>query len=261
MIERIRNVEYRALGLGFLSFAVIAAVWQLLAVTGAVEAFLISSPSRTFGALAEQLSSGVLLSNLVVSLQELAIGFGVAVLVGIPVGTAMGWYRFAEYSLDPFVWFGYSAPLVALYPVFVVIFGLGQPTVIVITFLLAVCPVIVNTASGVRNVDKSLVHTARSFGAGDEQLFRKVALPAAVPIVMAGLRLGIGRALVGVVVGELFVGNAGLGYSISYYGGLMDTSNMLAAVVVVGLLGVLLTQLVGVLERRLDSWRPEVAKA
>lgn len=261
MIGRIAGADYRPLALGTLSFAVLIGLWQLLSATGAVDPFLISSPSQVVGALVDQAGSGVLARNVGVSMQELAIGFGLSVVVGIPVGVAMGWYQPVEYSLEPFVWLGYSAPLIALYPVFVLIVGLGKPTVIVITFLIAVFPIVVNTARGVKNLDPKLLQAARSFGAGDMQVFRKVALPSAVPLVMAGLRLAVGRALIGVVIGELFGGSAGLGFSISYYGGLLKTTPMLASVVVVGVLGVLLTQIVGLVERRLQSWRPEVGNA
>lgn len=260
MIRRLRHADYRPLLLGIASFTFIGACWQLLTAVGVLDPFLASSPSRVAGALVEQARSGMLWRNLSVSLTELGIGFGLAALVGVVSGTLIGWYRDAEYALDPFIWLGYSAPLVALYPVFILTLGLGKPTVIAITYLLAVFPIVVNTARGVRNLDPKLLQAARSFGASDGQVFRKLALPASVPIVMAGLRLGVGRALVGVVVGELFGGNAGLGYSIAYFGGLLQTTNMIASVVVIGALGVLLTQSLSLIESRLDAWRPEVAK-
>lgn len=261
MIARLIRANGRPLGLGILSFAVLAGLWQLLSDTGVINPFLVSSPSSVASALGSQANSGILWRNLGVSIEELAVGLGLSIVIGIPVGTAMGWYRRVDYSLDPFVWLGYSAPLIALYPVFIIIFGLGTSTVIVITFLLAVFPLVVNTARGVKDVDPKLLQAARSFCASDPQIFRKIALPSAVPLIMAGLRLAVGRALIGVVIGELFGGNAGLGYSISYYGGLLKTTNMLASVVVIGLLGVVLTQLAGLVERRLQSWRADTMKS
>jgi len=111
----------------------------------------------------------------------------------------------------------------------------------------------------VLDLDRTLVRTAQAFGASDGELFRKVVLPASLPLVMAGMRLAIGRALIGVAVGELFAGTAGLGWSISYYGGLLKTTDMLASVIVVGLIGVLLSVLASALEHRLDSWRVDVS--
>lgn len=247
--------------LGILSFAFLIGLWQLLASTGVVNVFLTSSPLRVISAFWQQAHAGVLSDNLKASMVELAISFGLAVVVGVGLGLIIGWYRSAESAANPFIALGYSAPFVALYPVFTVMFGLGRPTVIATAFLIGVFPIIVNTARGVSSVDQKLIQVARSFGAGDLQIFRKICLPAAVQPVMAGLRLGIGACLLGVIIGELFAGNAGMGYSISYYGGLLKSDDMLASVVVVGVLGVLLTSAVSLVERRLDAWRPDATSS
>ncbi|MDP6643874.1 MAG: ABC transporter permease subunit [Rhodospirillales bacterium] len=176
-------------------------------------------------------------------------------MTGIALGVLAGWYRTIEYVLDPFVWFLYSAPLIAFYPMFVVWVGLGKPTVILITFLLSVTPILVNTLTGIKNVNPELVRAAVSFGAKRRDLFVKVALPASVPMVMAGLRLGIGRALTGVIIAELFGSNAGLGHSIAYYAGLLKTTQMMTSLVVVVCIGVVFTQGLGYLESKFDSWR------
>src|SRR5207237_7880500 len=117
-----------------------------------------------------------------------------------------------EYALEPFLWFLYSAPLIAFYPIFVLWFGLGVPTVIAITFLLSVTQITASTLSGIQNVNPGLLRAARSFGATERDLLWKVVLPASVPMVIAVLRLGIGCVLMGVVVGVLFGATAGLGY-------------------------------------------------
>jgi len=160
-----------------------------------------------------------------------------------------------EYALDPFLWFLYSAPLIAFYPIFVLWFGLGVPTVIALTFLLSVPQIAASTLNGIQNVNPGLIRAARSLGAAEGDLLWKVVLPASVPVIIAGLRLGIGRALMGVVVGELFGATAGLGYSISYYGALLKTTDMIASLVVIVALGVLCTQGLSALEARFDSWR------
>jgi NitT/TauT family transport system permease protein len=153
------------------------------------------------------------------------------------------------------VWFLYSAPLVALFPLFIIWFGLGVRPVIAIAFLLSVTPITTNTLSGIKGVSPALLRAAKSFGAGKRDLLWRVILPASVPMVIAGLRLGIGRALTGVVVGELFGATAGLGFSIAYYGGLLKTTNMLASLAVIAVLGVVCTQGLSAVEARLDSWR------
>ena len=247
--------RFKSFWLGTLSFVVLLVLWESLVRLGAINPFLTSSPSAIAVNLVRQVQSGELAANLGVSLFEFGVGFGAAVVTGILMGILMGWYRLLEYTLEPFVWFIYSAPLIAFYPLFVIWLGLGKPTVIAITFLFSYAPILVNTASGVKPVDKELIRAAISFGARRSDLFFKVVLPGSVPMVMAGLRLGVGRALLGVVVAELFGATAGLGYSINYYGALMQTTDMFVSLTVILVLGVGFTQGVRMLEHRFDSWR------
>jgi NitT/TauT family transport system permease protein len=241
--------------LGAVSFAAILLVWESAVRLGWANPFFISQPSAIAASLSRSARSGELWHNLAVSLREFAIGYGLSVAVGIPAGAVAGRFRTVEYALDPFLWFLYSAPLIAFYPIFVLWFGLGVPTVIVIAFLLSVTQIAASTLSGFQNVNPGLLRAARSFGATERDLLWKVVLPASVPMVIAGLRLGVGRALMGVVVGELFGATAGLGYSIAYYGALLKTTDMIASLLVVVVLGVLCTQGLSALEARFDSWR------
>jgi NitT/TauT family transport system permease protein len=249
----------RAIALGTLSFAIILGVWQALVDFGVVDAFLVASPTRVASALWHQAQSGILWRNVKASGGELILAMAIATAIGLPLGIAIGWYKRIGQAFEPLVWLQYSTPIIALYPIFTLMFGLGSHAVIAMTVLLTVSPIVINTTRGVRSVDPRLIQAARSFGAGDRDLFVKVVLPASLPLVMAGMRLAVGRALIGVAVGELFAGTKGLGWSVSYYGGLLKTTDMLASVVVIGALGVLLTSLVGTIERRLDSWRVDVA--
>jgi len=246
--------------LGIVSFAVILFLWESVVRLGWVNPFFTSQPSAIAATLVRVARSGELWHNLAVSLREFAIGYGASVVVGILAGGLAGRFRTVEYALDPFLWFLYSAPLIAFYPIFVLWFGLGVPTVIVITFLLSVTQIAASTLSGFKNVNPGLLRAARSFGATERDLLWKVVLPASVPMVIAGLRLGIGRALMGVVVGELFGATAGLGYSISYYGSLLKTTDMIASLVVVVVLGVLCTQGLSAVEARFDAWRTDERK-
>jgi NitT/TauT family transport system permease protein len=238
-----------------LSFAVILGIWQAVAKLGWVSTFFISEPTMIARALAEGAQSGELARSVGVSLREFAAGFGAAVVVGLALGVLAGWFRTVEYALDPFIWFIYSAPLIAFYPLFVLWLGLGPGTVIAISFLLSVTPIAVNTMTGIKNVSPTQLLAARAFGARPHDVLWKVALPASVPMIAAGLRLGIGRALTGVVVAELFVPSGGLGSSIAYNGGLLRTTNMLASLMVIVVLGVICTQGLSALEARVDSWR------
>lgn len=241
--------------LGIASFAVILLAWESVVRLGWVNPFFVSQPSAVAASLSRAARSGELGHNLAVSFREFAIGYGLSVVVGILAGALAGRFRTVEYALDPFLWFLYSAPLIAFYPIFVVWFGLGVPTVIALTFLLSVPQIAASTLNGIQNVNPGLIRAARSLGAAEGDLLWKVVLPASVPVIVAGLRLGIGRALMGVVVGELFGATAGLGYSISYYGALLKTTDMIASLVVIVVLGVLCTQGLSALEARFDSWR------
>jgi NitT/TauT family transport system permease protein len=229
------------LGGGFL--VAVAAIWQLAVSLGLVNSFLTSSPQLIGQSLVEQATSGLLLRSIGTSALELLVGFVAAGVVGVVLGLVMGRYRYVEY---------------ALFPLLVLVLGLGSPTVIAITFLMAVVPVIVNSMQGVRNVDPKLVQAARSFGASEAALLRKVILPASIPTIMAGLRLGIGRALVGVVVGEFFAGDGGIGYNISYFAGHLGTTDVLASVLVVVVAGVALNLLARRLEGLADAWRADL---
>lgn len=250
--------RYRPWILGSSSFVLIGVVWELAVQVGLFNPFLTSSPSLVAAALVEAMQDGQLLTNISATVVSLATGFAMAALVGISIGIAMGWYRYAEWALDPYVWLGYAAPTIAFYPLFILFLGLGSPTVIALTFLFGVFPIIINTVEGVKNVDRTLQRAAHSFGAGDRQMFSKVVLPASVPMVMAGLRLGAGRSLLGGIVGELFGGNAGLGYAISQHASLMRTDLMMLHVLMVMVLGVVVTQSLRWLQSRFDVWRPEI---
>jgi NitT/TauT family transport system permease protein len=240
---------------GIASFAVILLVWESAVRFGWINPFFVSQPSAIALSLSRAARSGELWHNVTVSLREFAIGYGLSVVLGILAGSLAGRFRTVEYALDPFLWFLYSAPLIAFYPIFVLWFGLGVPTVIAMTFFLSVTQIATSTLKGIQSVNPGLLRAARSFGATDRDLLWKVVLPATVPMMIAGLRLGIGRALMGVVVGELFGATAGLGYSISYYGALLKTTDMIASLIVVVVLGVLCTQGLTAVEERFDSWR------
>lgn len=250
MSSRVRPVV-----LGTVSFAVILFVWELAARAGWINVFFVSRPTLIAAALAHAARSGELAHSAGVSLAEFGGGFGTAVVVGLLLGGLAGWFPVVEYAVDPFIWFVYSSPLIAFYPLFVLWLGLGPGTVVAISFLLSVTPIAVNTLTGIRNVSPTLRLAARSFGARPRDLLWKVVLPASVPMIAAGLRLGIGRALTGVVIAELFVPSGGLGSSIAYNAGLLRTTEMLASLMVIVALGVLCTQALSAIESHFDSWR------
>jgi NitT/TauT family transport system permease protein len=247
--------RHRALISGCISFAVILLAWQLAVDLGFMRIFFTSTPIRIAVAFWSELRSGAVVANVGVSLYELACGLALASVAGIGLGVLASWSRTIEHFLEPFIWFTYACPIIAFYPLFIAWLGLGAPTIIAIAFLSALTPLYANTLSGIKNADQDLMRAARSFGARRRDLFVKVALPGSIPIIVAGLRLAVGRALTGVIAGELFGAAAGLGYSIAFYGQKLKTTEMMVSVALVVILGVILTQLLSLCEAAADSWR------
>jgi NitT/TauT family transport system permease protein len=253
MIRMLEN--HQALISGCISFAIILLIWQFAVDLGFVQFFFISTPVRVAAAFWRELGSGEVIANVGVSLYELFCGLALACVVGVGLGVLASWSRTVEHVFEPFIWLVYACPIIAFYPLFVAWLGLGQPAVIAIAFLSALTPLYANTLSGIKNADRDLMRAARSFGAKRRDLFLKVALPGSVPIIVAGLRLAVGRALTGVVAGELFGAAAGLGYSIAYYGQKLKTTEMMVSLVLVVVIGVILTQLLSLFEAATESWR------
>jgi NitT/TauT family transport system permease protein len=245
--------ERLVLGLiGMLGFLLI---WEAAARLDLINPVVVSNPSRIAEAFAAQLQSGEILADLRVSLVEFAVGFSLSVGVGIGLGIAMGLNRFTEYAVDPFVWFLYSSPLIAFYPLIVVWLGFGFTTVVAVTFLLSFVSIVVNTVAGVQSVDPQLVRAVRAFGGNRLAVVRKVILPAAVPMIIAGMRIGLGRALHGVVLGEMFSSNAGLGYRVTFYAAHLRTADVFVPLVILVVIGLAINQLGNMLEARLQAWR------
>lgn len=254
--EPVRSSRREAVVLGLTGLALAVGGWEAAARLSLVNPVVLASPARVGAALARQWSRGELGSDLAWSGAEFALGFGLAAVVGIVVGLAMGAWRGVELALDPFVWFLYATPLVALHPLLVVWVGFGFPVAVTLAFLLAVIPIVVNTLGAVRAADPVLVRAVRAFGGSRRAVATKVVLPGSLPLVLAGLRLAAGRALVGVVVGEMFGANAGLGFRMTLYGARLRTADALAPVVLLALLGVGVTQGLRLLEARRGRWRP-----
>ncbi len=234
--------RYKRAILGTTTFLVFVLIWEAVGHAKLIPPIFISRPSIIGQVLIRELVQGKLIFHMWTSLIELTWGYLLAIVIGIPLGLLMGRYRKFEFSLDPFTMLLYSTPIIALYPLIIIWAGIGKTSIVIITLLFAVFPIIVNTFTGVQSVDPSLIRAARSFGAKEGQIFYKIVLPASIPIVIAGLRLGLGRALIGVVIGEMFGGTAGLGYLIAYSGAFFKTANLFASLLIVVLMGIVFTQ-------------------
>ncbi|MSP89657.1 MAG: ABC transporter permease [Alphaproteobacteria bacterium] len=176
-------------------------------------------------------------------------------VLGILVGVLMGAYRRFECIVDPFINALYSTPNVALIPLLVLWLGLGLAAKIAIVFLVAFFPVVISTYSGVKNISGSLVEIGRAFGLNELQVFRKIILPGSIPFIATGVRLAVGRAVVGMVVGEFFTAISGLGGMIIKYSNNFATDRMFVPIIVLAVFGVLLTEAVKIFERKVAPWK------
>ena len=220
-----------------------------------VNPLFLSYPSAIARAFAQVLATGEFQRQALSSLQVFAIGLSAALALGIALGLLMGRYRLAEYLLDPYVYAFDATPRVALIPILLLWFGLGIPSRIAIVFLSGLFPVLMNTFSGVRTVSSGLVEVGRAYGANERQLFAKIILPAVLPFIMAGVRLAIGRALIGIITAEMFAAVTGLGALLIRYSSALATDKFFVPLIFLSLLGVVLNGAVEKLQKRLAPWK------
>jgi ABC-type nitrate/sulfonate/bicarbonate transport system permease component len=251
-----RFSRYEGFVIGTVSVVAFLVVWQGVANLRLVPTLFLPGPLDIVGAFESLIRGGKLWNDMWVSFSELALGYLLAVAVALPLGIFMGWYKRLNYVLDPYITFLYNAPRISLLPLFIVWFGIGINSKIAIVFLGAFFAILINTAVGVRNVDSSLLRSARSFCASDAQIFRTVALPGAVPFILTGLRLGVAHALIGVVVGELVAAQAGLGLMMATAGATFQTPKVFAGVIIFAVAGMIFNYAILRLEQRFQSWKP-----
>jgi NitT/TauT family transport system permease protein len=251
-----RRAGWRALvGNRWLQRAVVwgglVGVWYALALWKGP--FFMATPVATGGGLGRLATEGYL-PTLATSLQQLSVGFALAVVVGVPVGLLMGSARAVDDFLAPYVNTLFVTSKEALLPFLITLFGVGLEFRVAVVFLFAVFFIIMNAAAGVRGVDGGLLETARAFGVPRRRIFTKVVLPASLPYVIAGLRLGLATAIKGMVIAELWV-TAGIGLLLKNFGAFRRLDMFFALSAVIIAIGVVCTSLLRLLERRLQSSR------
>jgi NitT/TauT family transport system permease protein len=220
-----------------------------------VNPLFLSHPSAILQAALAQIQSGELFIALQSSLKTLLVGFAMALMLGVVLGLLIGRYRYFDAATDWLVNALYATPLVALIPLVVLWFGLGDAAKLFIVTLMAVFPMLINTAAGVRNVPQSLIDVSTAFAANERQVFMKIILPSAVPYMMTGVRLAVGRAIIAMVVSEFFTAITGLGAMIVKYGNQYDTASMFVPILMLMLLGITLTSLAKRAEAVFAPWR------
>lgn len=248
--------EHRRAVLGFFSLICLVTTWELfLTYVLPLNPFFFTKPSLIATAFEEQIVGGKLWHDLAISSQAFVWGFSLAVVVGIPLGAVMGWRRRVEYALDPFLTALYASPLVALAPLFIIVFGVGVLGKAALVFLLSVFPFVFNAFAGVKSADPLLINVVRSFGGKEKDLYLKVILPSTLPYIVAGARLAIGRGLVGIIVGEFYAASEGIGFAISQAGDTYRLPDMFVGIIILSLIAVVLTEAMHKLESTLAPWQ------
>jgi NitT/TauT family transport system permease protein len=222
--------------------------WELLGRR--VDPLFMSYPSAVAEAAVAMIASGELVTGFLSSMRTLLYAFALASFIGIGLGLLIGRYKTVDVATDWLVNALYTTPQVAIIPLVILWFGLGQNAKTFIVTVSAVFPILINTTAGVRNVPTQLIDVGMAFAANERQIFSKVIVPSALPYVMTGLRLGLGRAIIGMVVAEFFTAITGLGAIIVKYGNQYDTASMFVPILVLMLLGVALSAFL----KRLESW-------
>jgi sulfonate transport system permease protein len=229
-------------------------LWEAASTFGAINASIFPAPDQIAQALWKGLTVGRLPGDIAISLQRSGTAFALAVLAGIPLGLIMGRFARMEAALDPILQLFRQTSALALYPVFILIFGLGETSKIFVIFWATLFPILLATIGGVKEVDRKLIEMARTYGASEPTIFRRVILPAAVPQIFVGLRLSATTALLLLIAAEMIGANKGLGFTVLNAQYNFEIPTMFAAIVLLASLGLLANGLLVRLQRRLCRW-------
>lgn len=245
----------RATVYGWLSVLIGLALWEVAGRLRPDNMKLFLVPFSDVVAALWQMAHHDLLANLKVSGLEFLIGFTLAMTVGVALGMLMGAIDVVRYALDPWVMGLFATPTVAMAPIFILILGLDMASKVAMVFLLAVLPIVISTTAGVRSTPRELIEVARAFGCSRLKVFAKVLVPAAFPFVVTGLRQGVGRGLVGVVIGELLGARAGIGYMIQQAYQMFEAASVYGGVLLLAATGIITSAAIQAVERWMAPWR------
>ncbi|GAA3824999.1 ABC transporter permease [Streptomyces chiangmaiensis] len=239
---------------GIISVAALVLGWHAMASLIVKDPLLLAGPLEVADVFLADLSSGELLTNLRVSLTEVALGMVIGISSGIALGLLVGASARVRDYADPFIAASYSAPLIALAPLMVLWLGIGMASKVAVVAIVVFFPVLISVASGVRTTSRTLLEVSRSFGAARMATFWKVLIPANVPATLAGIRIAVGHAIAAVVVAELFGARSGVGFAITQASFNFDTARIFLGVGILMLLGITFMELVRQIEHRTASW-------
>ena len=239
---------------GLISIVAGLALWEFLSRVVIANALFLAAPTQIFAAIYGLAIGGQLWPHIGISAAEFAIGYVIAAVIGIAFGFGMASSVRFKQALQPWISGFYATPTIALAPLFILWLGIGIWSKVLVVIFLVLFPVTINTEAGLRTTSERLIEMLKSFGASRSQIFFKVSLPSALPFILAGLKLGIGRGLIAVVVAELFGSRAGLGRLISQSADAFNMPELFAGVIVLAVAGIAMTAGFGWLEKRLVPW-------
>jgi NitT/TauT family transport system permease protein len=229
-------------------------LWEIVSRLVVANPLFLAAPTQIVAAIYSLTISGQMLDHIAISAAEFALGYVIASVVGIAIGFGMASSVNFKRAMQPWISGLYATPTIALAPLFILWLGIGIWSKVLVVIFLVLFPVTINTEAGLRTTSERLIEMLRSFGATGRQIFFKVSLPSALPFILAGLKLGIGRGLIGVVVAELFGSRMGLGRLISQSADAFNMPELFAGVVVLAVAGIAMTAGFGLVERRLVPW-------
>jgi NitT/TauT family transport system permease protein len=233
-------------------------IWEAVGRSGLIDPLFISSPLRVALAGYGLMQDRDFWNDLVVSASEFGLGYLAAAAMAIPLGLAIGLSKRLQYLLGPFIDTLNAVPRVTLLPLIIIWLGIGIWSKVAVVFLGAVIPIAISTQAGVRTSETRFIRVARSFSASRMKMFSSIVLPGTVPFIFSGLKYGAGRALLGVVVGELYAATAGLGHMIADAGNAFQTDIVFFGVAIFMTTGLIVVALLDALERHFEKWRPDV---
>ena len=250
--ERRHRRQWINLAIRLVSLAIALLLWEIAAWN--VDPVLFTSPTKVAVAGYKMVLSGELWTYLWPSLVVLAIGFSLAVVAGIGIGLLLARFWVLDVALNVYITFLYSIPSVALVPLIVLWAGFETTAKVIILFLFAFFPMVINTYQGVKSVDPQLIEVGRAFRCSEGQLWANLVIPASLPFIVTGLRLALGRGLIGMVLADLYTAISGIGYLIVRTASTYQVDKMFVPIVTLGLLGVTLTALLRVAEKYVAPW-------
>ena len=237
-----------------LSIALLLVAWQI--ASSFLPVVILPAPAKVATSFVAITISGELPKAFVETVIPFLEGLALSIVIGVIVGWLTGLYKTFGRFVDPYIFIFWATPTIALLPLIFVWFGIGNTAQVVFVFLSAVFPMIINTQAGVKQVERSLIEVLESLGANRGEILRIAVIPSTYPYIFSGLRIAIGRAVVGIIVAEILVAATGIGYMLQYYGEALQLGKYFAPLIATAVLAVGLTQITNWMERRLIRWKP-----